>query len=212
MFAFAALVVALQTTPAPKPTYDPCDRDAALVHSERPHLPAAKYKTLGNGRTALVSVTIDETGRVLAATIAQTTGDPELDAAAVESAKASTFSAGRQNCKAIGGTFGITIDFQPNDYDCNHDAYVVKQAAPPDPAPGAFWDMARGAGKTAIVSVTIGADGALQRAVILVSAGSLAFDKAAIQAAVMSKYSPRVTNCRPVVGTYSFKVTFVQTP
>jgi len=183
---------------------DQCNHDAQLLRSMQPRLPAARYKTLHGTPQAVVAVTVDEKGRVVAAKIVQSAGEPDLDAAALESARSWTYAPATQNCKPAGETFGITIAFQSNDYDCNHDAFV--QGNPPMPA--AFQNDTAAGVKTAVVRVTVAANGTVSDTVLTTSTGNSALDAAAVQAARAATYSPKVVDCRAVAGIYLFKVTF----
>ncbi len=184
---------------------DQCNHDAQLLHSAPRRLPPARYKTLHGVPEALVSVTVDAKGQVLAAKIVQPAGALDLDVAALESARSSTYAPAVQSCKATGGTFGITIDFQPNDYACNHDAFVLSQGSPPMPD-----DVTRTAGgkATAIVHVIVAPNGTVGSDALTTSTGNPNLDAAALQAARQSTYSPKVVDCHAVPGDYFFKVIF----
>jgi TonB family protein len=205
MFVAAAYILALQSTPTFTPRVDQCNHDAQLLHSAPPRLPAARYATLHGVPEATVAVTVDNKGQVVTAKIVQSAGEADLDAAALDSARTSTYAPATQNCKPVGETFGITIGFQPNDYACNHDAYVVSQGSPPMP------DDVTGAkpGKaTAIVRVIVAANGTVSGTTLTASTGNPNLDATALQAARQSTYSPKVVDCRAVAGDYIFKVTF----
>jgi len=61
---------------------------------------------------------------------------------------------------------------------------------------------------TSMVKITLDPSGQVVDATVFSSSGNDAFDIAALDAAKLSKYSPRIAYCRPVVGDYLFKVTF----
>ena len=54
--------------------------------------------------------------------------------------------------------------------------------------------------------VTVGADGKPVGAKIVLSSRSAAVDKATVAAAMASTYSPAMSNCKAVAGTYLFHV------
>ncbi len=71
-------------------------------------------------------------------------------------------------------------------------------------------DSAREAGAvgTAMVAVTLNASGDVSSVSINKSAGNIALDNAAKQAAQQTKYTPDTVNCVPTAGTYLFQVDF----
>lgn len=82
------------------------------------------------------------------------------------------------------------------------DAKVVKQAQ-------AIYPFFRKMGPAvSMILVTIDVDGRLVDAYVFRSSGYDAFDKAAMEAARLSTYSPKIAYCQPVVGQYLFRVTF----
>lgn len=60
-------------------------------------------------------------------------------------------------------------------------------------------------GTPVFVMVTISADGSVAATSVVQSAGQ-ALDARTIRLAQQSTYSPRTVNCKPVAGTYLFKV------
>jgi TonB family protein len=65
-----------------------------------------------------------------------------------------------------------------------------------------------GASGTAQVKVTLDANGAVTAASIQTSTHNAALDKAALQAAQQSKYTPDIVNCVKTPGSYLYVVTF----
>jgi len=65
-----------------------------------------------------------------------------------------------------------------------------------------------GASGTAQVKVTLDANGNVTSATIQTSTHNSALDKAAVQAAQQSKYSPEIDNCVKTGGSYLYVVTF----
>jgi TonB family protein len=60
-----------------------------------------------------------------------------------------------------------------------------------------------------VLRIQIAPDGTIDGGGVATSSGDAAFDGAAIQAAELSRFEPKVADCHPVAGTYLFKVTFM---
>ncbi|MBV8372268.1 MAG: energy transducer TonB [Candidatus Eremiobacteraeota bacterium] len=84
--------------------------------------------------------------------------------------------------------------------NCYHDV-TVRNAAPPDIAKSDYR-----ANVTANALVDVAADGHPTNAKIVKSSGSPAIDRATINAAMASTYSPEVSACKPKAGEYLFHV------
>ncbi|HTX58722.1 MAG TPA: M56 family metallopeptidase [Verrucomicrobiae bacterium] len=83
---------------------------------------------------------------------------------------------------------------------CNADARVLKPAMPNIP------DAAYKPNVFANAEVTVAADGQPMTAKIIKSSGSAGIDEATVAAAMASTYSPKMVNCKAVVGEYVFHV------
>ncbi len=83
------------------------------------------------------------------------------------------------------------------------DATVENQVSPKYPFSGPM-PMA-----TSQIKVTIMPDGRIVDATVFKSSGIAAFDIAAMDAAARSTYRPKIAYCRPTIGIYLFKVTYV---
>ncbi|HEY9179912.1 MAG TPA: TonB family protein [Candidatus Baltobacteraceae bacterium] len=204
-----------------------CNRDPAIVKPAPTNVSKAYYAQLPGTRIATVAVTLDANGHVTDARIYQSTGDATLDAAAVDAAKRSTFSAAQTNCTPTAGTFAVEFTFVgekpgPDALDCPHPARVVTATV----VRPASW----GYGSTEVqvaVEVTIGADGKLVEARIVKSSNNMAMDQAALASARDSTYEPKTIAvsshrqagtgpaapadrvvCKAVEGTYLFRVTY----
>jgi D-alanyl-D-alanine endopeptidase (penicillin-binding protein 7) len=79
---------------------------------------------------------------------------------------------------------------------------MVSVPAPPRPSNGA--KNARG---WATIRVTVAANGKVTKALVDKSSGNAAVNEAALAAAEHSTFTPKMLNCKPVPGTYLFKVT-----
>jgi TonB family protein len=82
---------------------------------------------------------------------------------------------------------------------CNAPA-MVTAPVPPRPPAGTKSGWAD-------IKVTVSPNGSVTKAVVAHSSGDPAINKAAIDAATASTFSPKMVNCKPVAGTYLFRVT-----
>lgn len=64
--------------------------------------------------TAVVKVTLDSDGYVVAATVYQSTGSPALDQSAIDAVRQSTFAPACASSLPTESTFGYEVDFDPN--------------------------------------------------------------------------------------------------
>lgn len=116
--AIAGPIISDKTTPTPEPTprvtgptqgarFDPRHAGAA-----QPPYPAAARR-MGEEGSVVVHVTIGRDGRVLAATVAQSSGSPRLDAAAIAQAlKAWRFTPALADGEAVEAARDITVRFR----------------------------------------------------------------------------------------------------
>ena len=65
-----------------------------------------------------------------------------------------------------------------------------------------------GSSVTAMIKVDLDTDGHVTGVSVYASTGSLELDEAAMRAARESTYAPETRDCRPVAGSYLFKVEF----
>lgn len=195
-----------------------CNHDPTATKLADLDVPKSVSSRLTGRRVATIAVTLDATGKITAASIYQSSGDPGLDAAALDAAKRSTYAPGASNCTPSGGTFAVQFEYTgvqtvAPDHDCPRPARVLSLVSPDANA-------IRGSGITAptivTVQLTIGPDGKLVDALITppYSSGNMQLDQAALAAARQSTYEPKMeatdagTVCRAVTGEYLFKVTF----
>jgi TonB family protein len=199
-------------TPAPMPSA-PCDRESAVIKQAQPAVTDAALNTITGQRQATIAVTIEPSGRVVSASVYQSSGVPFLDAAALDAAKRSTYAPGQTNCAASGGTFALAFSFVGTAKEqCPRDVTVLSLAETPER------ERIIGTAPVA-VQVTVSADGRLTEAAIVTSSGSLDIDRAAIEVARFSTYAPQLiavaarrqaeagqaapesaVECRPVAG------------
>lgn len=69
-------------------------------------------------------------------------------------------------------------------------------------------DVAAGSNVTAMIKVDLDENGRVLGVSVYASTGSLELDQAALRAARESTYAPETRDCRPVAGSYLFKVEF----
>jgi|GEM_PF-1016442 len=99
----------------PNPTATPCASphvDARVVHSVEPEYPVS-LRTRRISGTVQIKVTLNEAGAVLAVSVYKSSGEPDLDRAALEAARSSTYSAAMENCQAVGGAYLLRAVFEP---------------------------------------------------------------------------------------------------
>lgn len=111
---------AAPVTPAPAPPTAPpvaaCavpNRDPQPINKAPADYPDMARQQGASGE-ADVKVTLDPSGHVIAAVIAQSTHNPLLDSAAIAAAKQSSFSPQITNCKPVGGVYIFQVVFSPD--------------------------------------------------------------------------------------------------
>lgn len=87
--------------------------------------------------------------------------------------------------------------------DPNQEARTIVAVSPDAPA-----GDAPASNVTAMIKVDLDENGNVTGVSVYASTGSLTLDQAAMQAARASTYSPETRGCRPVSGSYLFKVEF----
>lgn len=65
----------------------------------------------GAAGSTLVAVAIDKNGNILSTAIRKSSGNEQLDEAAISGARASTYSGGVDGCSKIGGNIGYDATF-----------------------------------------------------------------------------------------------------
>jgi len=103
----------------------------------------------------------------------------------------------------------LTVNFQNKDFNCDRDVTIVTEVVPAAPR-DAWIGQPPGTEKTAVVQVTVGADGKLAGEKIVQSTGVMAMDQAALMAAQHSTYLPKMVNCLAVPADALFKVSFLR--
>jgi TonB family protein len=116
----ASAGVAISLTPsrgAQRPiiaaTFSTCrsrDIDAAISQPYLPVLPAIAAEQGATG-TTLVKIRIAATGSLLSSTVFATSGNPHIDRAALEAARASRYTAAVHECAATAASYLLRVDF-----------------------------------------------------------------------------------------------------
>jgi len=213
MVSLAVAVLAFQvfnppgTSSAPVHPCSDLPHDAALIQQVDPKLPAGAQ--VNQAVPVIVQVTISPEGDVLGASIAQSSGNTELDQAVLNAAKASSYQPKVSNCNPTVGTYQFRWRFTPSNAavqaanTCNRDGLVSNAARPAFPA-GLHLEQPA----ATIVRVTIGTTGEVVDAKVEQSSGVPALDEAAVDAAKHSSFLPKMVSCKAVVASYTYKVVF----
>jgi TonB family protein len=202
---FALFLLLASPAPAASP---PCTRDATPQNIVTPDYPDSARKLKLGLRQVAVTVLIRADGTVQSASVARSSGNAALDAAAVAAASKTTYLPKTLNCKAVPGAYLFKVTFDPGAGGppdaCNHPAQPTYLSPPVYPR-GHFTNKP----VQVELRIEIAPDGTIANGNVATSSGDAAFDAAAIQAAELSRFEPKKVNCRPVAGTYIFKVTFM---
>jgi TonB family protein len=84
---------------------------AARVDAPSFEYPAIAYERNDTG-VALVEISLSNRGRLQSASLAHSSGNSILDAAALTTARMSGYSAERRNCDTTGGRYLLTVEFE----------------------------------------------------------------------------------------------------
>jgi len=120
MLSVATLVLAALTalvTPSTAPAGE--TSATACTRPDQPpravHAAQLRYARAARGRgahvTATVAVSLDTSGDVVSTSVAQSSGDPELDAAATDAALATTFAPHYVDCVGVPSIYDYHADF-----------------------------------------------------------------------------------------------------
>jgi len=112
MISSIALLVALTRPPAHTP--DKCNQDARLTAPVPPDFPeSARAAGLGKS-TVLVKVYLSAKGTIASLGVMTSSGNLDLDQAALRAAAQSTYSPRIKNCKPASGLYVFKVMFAPN--------------------------------------------------------------------------------------------------
>jgi protein TonB len=118
LFAFSLLAVAASVPasgvsaaePSVKATCSAPDHIASLKAASDPDYPAIA-KAEGIHGSTLVRVSLNSTGAVKKATVAQSSGFTVLDNQALESARTSVYDPETVSCRPVAGTYFVNVTF-----------------------------------------------------------------------------------------------------
>lgn len=105
-----------------EPQVQPADHVGVLATCSKPNASAAVNGTaffempeiaaaVGASGTSVVMISLSSTGALRSQSIVQSSENPNLDRAALLSARLTKFSPEIQNCAAVGGTYLYTVEF-----------------------------------------------------------------------------------------------------
>lgn len=101
-------------TPSPSPSCSERSRPITLVTARQPVYPASAKGLKIPDVKVLVTVTVSATGDVERTRIFKSSGYADIDAAAMESAKGSTYLPQIVNCRAVEADGLFTAEFRPD--------------------------------------------------------------------------------------------------
>lgn len=104
-------IVLEPATPAPAV---PCDRDATVSRQVPPDYPESARETGLGEVTAGIRVYITPQGTIAALRVANSSGNADLDQAALRAAAESTYLPRLKGCKATYGEYLFKVTFDPN--------------------------------------------------------------------------------------------------
>lgn len=178
-----------------------CNAQPAITAAVRARVPVEQQSQLGLGRIVRLQVTLDPTGRVTGTNVYHSSGFAPADAAAAQAAKQSTFSPAIENCRPVSQTVYFDMVVRP-DYGKRADGTCLFRYSPAEARqlaqvqfPAAALHVITHPAQVAIAA-TIDPTGGVTNARVARSAGNMALDQAALDAA------------QQTTATYIFKVTF----
>jgi len=112
MLSSIALLLALQTPPAH--TLASCNRDATVTAQVAPDFPAGGREAGLGQSTVSIKVYLSPKGTIAALRVFSSSGNFDLDQAALRAAAQSTYSPRVKNCKPAFGLYLFKVTFDPN--------------------------------------------------------------------------------------------------
>jgi len=107
------LALSFQALPTPAPA-GACDRDATVTHQTSPDYPESARELGLRQVTAGIQVYITPQGTIAALRVLNSSGNGDLDQAALRGAAESTYSPRMRNCKPTFGLYLFKVTFDPN--------------------------------------------------------------------------------------------------
>ncbi len=213
-----ALLLALALADSPNQSGSGVDCNHAATASV---IPALKFPDAAKGVvhgevTVLVSLSLDDRGKVAQAVVTKSSGNASIDSEALRQVRNTTYAPKVVECKPVVSTYTYRVDFSsdapgdaptpvPPGVPCFRDVQTISVTQPEFPASAAATTTRT---VTVLVEVIVDEYGKVQSLRIKTSSGSLALDDAAMRAANATTYSPKIVNCKPVSGTYVFRADF----
>jgi len=161
------------------------------------------------GRDATVlSVLVDEEGRVVAAKIETGSGLPAFDKAVLQAARGARFRPGIVDCEPVEQWTtmmfpgeGQGMEPPPSHVNRNETARILGREYPPIPRD-------RAVGGTTVVLVYVDRNGVVGYARVLAASGHRDLDRAALRVARHARFTPAIHDGEPVAVWTTFPVTF----
>ena len=210
MMLLAALLLA-QATPTPMPCSDPFV-PATVVQAVQPVTPSGQ--TLSKAVTIIVRAEIRKNGSVGRTRVVQSSGNAAFDKAAVVAIRASTYKPATHYCNPVDAAFGFKIVFDPRapagptprplgaSTACPvpfKEVTIVNNVSPDvDPE-----NIGNG---LVVLDITVDADGDFVKSTVVQSSGSVVLDQEAYNGAKRSSWSPKLVNCKPVEGHFTYRL------
>ncbi len=97
-------------TDAPGPACSEPNIEAKTIAAVSPDQSASGFAA-GNSATAMIKVDLDATGRVTGVSVYASTGSLELDRAAMDAARQSTYAPEMRDCQAVPGSYLFKVEF-----------------------------------------------------------------------------------------------------
>lgn len=168
-------------------------------------------------RHVTVRVIVGPDGKAASESVIVSSGRADLDNAALRAAAASTYSPQRFACVALTGSYDYAMTLDPQKSSgttistapCNqapHEARAVLLA--PRIYPDAARDLGLGPLRV-VVHAIVAPNGRPEQVTIARSSGFGMVDRAAIQTAMRSTYTPATDGCNATEGKTTFPIDFV---
>lgn len=106
--AFLASQVAVE--PASRTTCDIDDGPARIVRSAIPEIPQIAKQLQFNG-TSVIRLDLSDTGDLVAASVARSSGYDILDRAAIQTARSMVYAPETRSCVAMPGSYALKVEF-----------------------------------------------------------------------------------------------------
>lgn len=100
----------VEPTDAPGPACSAPNVEAKTITAISPDRTASEFDA-GTNATAMIKVDLDATGSVIGVSIYASTGSMELDRAAMDAARESTYAPEMRDCQAVPGSYLFKVEF-----------------------------------------------------------------------------------------------------